>query len=345
MRHYKASFTTNLAFFLKLSGFFLTIIFLVSACNETKPIVKETASIDRYSRVKTSISQEDWKFTDTATVAVNNPFFQQSMPFKKGLLFEVAKLGEKPSWILGTIHSDDKRIMTIPEIILKKLDKSIAFLLEIDFEAPLTKSIQEYMYYPEGKTLQEVLTPELYQTTLAVAKKRNYTEAMIHAMKPWAVMVSLSTPPLKGTEFLDFKLYHLAKEKKIKVIALETADEQLTIFDQMSLEDQIFMLQDLIDNFSKVDALFEQLLTAWIDKDLAKIAQISDQEMARMPKVLRHSFSQNLLYKRNKKMIIKAEPSLEKGYAFIAVGALHLTGTKGILVLLQEKGYKIKKIY
>jgi hypothetical protein len=38
-------------------------------------------------------------------------------------------------------------------------------------------------------------------------------------------------------------------------------------------------------------------------------------------------------------------PLLAAGHAFIAVGALHLPGERGVLRLLEQRGYRVEAVY
>jgi uncharacterized protein YbaP (TraB family) len=44
-------------------------------------------------------------------------------------------------------------------------------------------------------------------------------------------------------------------------------------------------------------------------------------------------------------MLERMEKRLQEGNAFIAVGALHLPGDKGLLKLLQARGYRVSALY
>ncbi len=52
-------------------------------------------------------------------------------------------------------------------------------------------------------------------------------------------------------------------------------------------------------------------------------------------------FEKALLTDRNHVMAERAVPLLEKGNAFIAVGAMHLPGNEGLISLLKQKGYSL----
>ena len=44
-------------------------------------------------------------------------------------------------------------------------------------------------------------------------------------------------------------------------------------------------------------------------------------------------------------MLEKLEGYLEQGNTFVAVGASHLPGERGLLNLLAEKGYSVERVY
>jgi hypothetical protein len=57
------------------------------------------------------------------------------------------------------------------------------------------------------------------------------------------------------------------------------------------------------------------------------------------------AFNDSLVDRRNAVMIARAVPLIDKGGAFIAVGALHLIGDKGLVARLREKGYAVTRVY
>ena len=52
-----------------------------------------------------------------------------------------------------------------------------------------------------------------------------------------------------------------------------------------------------------------------------------------------------LLADRNDVMAQRAAPLLAKGGAFIAVGALHLSGKRGIIEILRHEGYQVTNVW
>ena len=48
---------------------------------------------------------------------------------------------------------------------------------------------------------------------------------------------------------------------------------------------------------------------------------------------------------RNSRMVERMRPMLDKGGAFIAIGALHLAGEEGVLALLEKQGYRLQSVF
>jgi uncharacterized protein YbaP (TraB family) len=78
-------------------------------------------------------------------------------------------------------------------------------------------------------------------------------------------------------------------------------------------------------------------------RDLAGIVIFNEQP--HYDEAVFDRFIQRIIYDRNQHMLERMEPYLQNGGAFIAVGASHLPDTKGLLQLLEGKGYKINKVY
>jgi hypothetical protein len=62
-------------------------------------------------------------------------------------------------------------------------------------------------------------------------------------------------------------------------------------------------------------------------------------------KRVRAVLMQRLLDERNIRMADRADVLLKNGRAFIAVGALHLYGERGVLALLANRGYRVTRMY
>ncbi len=267
------------------------------------------------------------------------------IPFGQGLLFRIEKGNVAPSYLFGTIHLEDKRVVTLPEPVRDAFDESRRVALEMTIEGTNVLKVAAGMVYADGRELREVLGDELYGRTVAAAESRGIPEVALRHYKPWSVITMLVVPPPKTGQFLDLVLFQTAQTAGKQVVGLESAEEQLAVFDGMQEKDQIRMLEDTLNNLDQLPTMFESMLDAYLKRDLSGLVAINetyqeggDQQLARM-------FQERFVDNRNLRMVERLHPILSEGGVFVAVGALHLPGEKGILNLLKRAGYHIEVVY
>jgi uncharacterized protein YbaP (TraB family) len=122
-------------------------------------------------------------------------------------------------------------------------------------------------------------------------------------------------------------------------------DEQLEIFDRMPMNEQVVMLEDTIKYLPELDTMFAAMHAAYLARDLAGIARLSEEQQLQGNRELGEKLMAQLLDARNRRMVQRMEAYLKQGSAFIAVGALHLPGRQGVLSLLAKKGYRVSAVY
>lgn len=131
------------------------------------------------------------------------------------------------------------------------------------------------------------------------------------------------------------------------VYFLETADDQIAALEGMSATEQVALLRLAVESQPELPALIRRLIEAYLQRDLALMWRINEASIMDRPdlKPLSELFAQRLLYDRNRRMVEHMQPQLTQGNAFIAVGALHLYGEKGILGLLERDGWRVTRVY
>ncbi|MGH8648529.1 MAG: TraB/GumN family protein, partial [Burkholderiales bacterium] len=157
----------------------------------------------------------------------------------------------------------------------------------------------------------------------------------------------LSVPPQDPSNVLDLVLARLATERGKPVHELESMDEQISVFEGMSQQDQVALLKQAVDEYEGLPRQIARVVDAYLARDLAGIWRISREsvgtgsEERRLDDVL----MRRLLHERNVRMAERAEPRLKEGGAFIAVGALHLYGSGGVPALLERRGWRVTRVY
>jgi uncharacterized protein YbaP (TraB family) len=264
--------------------------------------------------------------------------------FGKGILWQVESPNGKASYLFGTIHVDDPRITNLHPTISKAIARSRSMTLELIPDPQTLQASMTRMFYTNGQTLQQAIGDKLYQQAASAMAGHGMPPQMVTIMKPWAVMMTLSVPKQKSGEFLDLKLYNIATRRGMQTHALETYEEQLSVFDTMSLADQKKMLAHTLAELDAMPAQFEKLRRAWLARNLAELESVSNEQLPDNDPA-GERLMESLLDKRNHKMLQRMQPRLKEGRAFIAIGALHLPGEQGLLNLLEQQGYKVKSVY
>ena len=140
-------------------------------------------------------------------------------------------------------------------------------------------------------------------------------------------------------------LYQNALQQGKVVHGLETIQEQLNVFESLSEADQISMLEEAVENFPDLDAMYADLLDAYKQRDLAGLMALNEASMKAGDPQLADEFQQRLIIDRNHRMSERMQQYLQQGKVFVAVGALHLPGEDGLLNLLEQQGYTVRRVY
>jgi hypothetical protein len=263
----------------------------------------------------------------------------------RGLLWEISKPGMAPSYLFGTIHSEDPEVLALAEPVEHAFSGSNSVVLEVllDLEAMMYSST--VMLMTDGRLLSDILDESLFRQTATVMQTRGIPELVLERMKPWAVATALAMPVAETGMVLDMALYQQALEDGKQVYGLETIQEQLDVFEGMSMNDQVALVRDSVEQFSGIEAMHKTLIDAWKERDLAEMLAINEAAMETGDQRMAEEFQRRLVTDRNQRMADRMQPYLKQGKAFVAVGALHLPGEQGLLKLLEQRGYSVRVIY
>jgi uncharacterized protein YbaP (TraB family) len=265
--------------------------------------------------------------------------------FNRGLLWKIEVPGIAPSHLFGTYHTNDPRITTLPCPVKDVFDHASSYTMEVITNGAGIVSMAEAMFFSDGKTLNDVLGEPLYQETLrAIGATETARTGGIKNMKPWAVMMTLSAPRAGRGLFLDMALQYDATQRGMPTYGLETMQEQIAVFNGMSLEDQVILLRDAVQNVQLTQDAMEELTRAYLRRDLSALLALNEKLKPNDGRVYADMMDR-LLVQRNVNMVERMRVRLKEGNAFVAVGALHLPGETGMLRLLSAAGYRVTRIY
>jgi uncharacterized protein YbaP (TraB family) len=265
--------------------------------------------------------------------------------FDTGLLFKVDKEGGDPSFLFGTMHSEDPRVTRLPPAVRQAFDDAERFAMEVLMDEATLMESMAALRLTDGRDLEDIIGPSLYRQAMGAAGKLGYPVTVCRRFKPWALVTLLSIPAPSSGDYLDIVLYQQALEQGKQVIGLETVQEQLAPFDSLSDEEQTLLLQATLEGLDELPALYEELLSAYVRRDLAALVELNNTHLDASDSELGRRLNKGVIEDRNQRMAQRLLPVLKEGSAFVALGALHLPGKDGVLNLLQGQGYRIKRVY
>jgi uncharacterized protein YbaP (TraB family) len=109
----------------------------------------------------------------------------------------------------------------------------------------------------------------------------------------------------------------------------------------------VALLKQTVDEYERMPRQIGRVVDAYLARDLAGLWRISQESVGTgaEERRLNEVFTRRLVHERNVRMAERAEPRLREGGAFIAVGALHLYGSGGVLSLLERRGWRVTRVY
>jgi uncharacterized protein YbaP (TraB family) len=268
--------------------------------------------------------------------------------FAKGLLWRVSRAGVASSYVFGTIHVADPRVLEIPDPVTRALANSRRYYTESVQGEREAQRFLEAGQFDDGRRLEPLIGAEAYTKVSAMLRERQVPDDVIARLKPWAALANVTVTPEDYEKVtLDQKLIGLAHERKLRVLGLEGIEEQISVFDRIPLETQIELLKHALDHRDELAAMLEPAIRAWLNRDLASVHSASTRAAERYPEVAGHY---RILYQRvvDARSIVMAHRlfvPLRDGGAFVAVGANHLYGEAGMLALIEKQGYRVERVY
>jgi uncharacterized protein YbaP (TraB family) len=243
------------------------------------------------------------------------------------------------------MHSEDPRVLQLPPQVEQRFKDADTLMLEIDLSPETEMEVAMRMMLPPQQSLSALVGEGLGRRAQQAMQERGIPPEVTERMQPWATVLTLSMPQQKSGLVLDMLLYQLAQRQGKSIRALESVDEQIAVFDGLSLDEQKALLRSVLAEYRDYPQMFEQMTVAYLERDLERLAAIADSQLSGNDQALQQKLMARLLDRRNQRMVGRMEPLLQQGKVFIAIGALHLSGEQGLIELLRGRGYTVRVLY
>ena len=276
-----------------------------------------------------------------------------------GLLWRIEKPGLAPSYLFGTIHSTDESALEVARRAAQSINGSKVVATELGGpidtieKANITAATLAKALDRDHDTFEGAVAPEDRQKIEKLISSLGYPAEFAHHLKPWFLAILTALPKCEAEREtlnlpeVDQFLAETARDSGVKVIGLETAEEQLAAIANMRLEVAATLLTLTARDPGLNDNLYATMLRLYRESRPAEILAVSDAlgGLSDTERAAQDEFMLALLQARNATMAERAAPLLASGGAFIAVGALHLAGKTGLVERFRAQGYTVTKVW
>ena len=274
-----------------------------------------------------------------------------------GFVWRVEKTGQPQAYLVGTVHLGKKGSSLSPTLqgLLKPSRTLVVESSEADWEGDKGLVLQRQMAVMMAADVpiqQSLGTKRVAAINQLLAKNgssvRVQGDAKMAPWMAWMLMVTdYSMPGYDMASGIDVLMLQAAQKQKMRVVALETL-EPMQAFKRIPKAVVLRGIDADLANEAKSQREQWQMLQHYHQgNSKALVAKVMDAEdsVSHYPKQDRLFWRQwmfgDLLQQRNVAWMPKLERQIKQGPTVIAVGAAHLYGGSGLIVLLREWGYKV----
>ena len=286
-----------------------------------------------------------------------------AIPNGNGILWRIKKDNLPDSYLFGTMHVTDKRVLTLPPNSQAAFDKSTSLIIETtDVLDPAKASAAmlkrpDLMMFMDGSNLEKLIPAEDLEMVKAELSKRGMPLGAVKMMKPWMLAAMLATPACEtmrkgqGIEILDISLASRAKAAEKPIDGLETMEEQISAMASLPMKDHVNGLVETLRMADMSDDVFETMIALYAEGNTARImpalsaaleSKVGKTELTDLE--AQAAFEEKMITNRNTIMATRLPEKLAKGGVFVAIGALHLPGELGVVQQLKNAGYVVEVV-
>ena len=273
--------------------------------------------------------------------------------FSEGLFWKIEKEGEYVGHIFGTLHMNDKRIARLHDKVSKVLDESKSFAMESfpsdHYWNPYHggQLIKHDMVLPQGQSLEQYVGKETYRKIEKVLVDVLGMKAeLVKTLRPWAAMRSFAVKAKSSELILDYALLERAAEQKKELYQVESIQEFIVTLQEIPIEAQVALLKFTVASYADMKDIINDMLDAYLKQDLKLIYEISTRFIPNKPEnqQWREIYLRHVIEIRNIVMEHYMRKPMRDKNTFIAIGAAHLYGDKGVLALMEKDGYTVSRV-
>lgn len=249
-------------------------------------------------------------------------------------------------YLVGSVHLLPQGTPVWSSGIEAAFDSSNVVVMEMDLQqaAASAMSLMQMGLLSDGRTLADVIGEDLMAELSPRMESLGPARALVERAKPWFAAMLLSSTALTSAGFaaeagVDHQIAQRALQEGRSLHALETAQDQINVFDTLPEADQVAFLRNTLGEIDAAQHDAAGLAQLWVDGDADALQSRVGGGMDGLP-----SLREALLDARNRRWVPQLLNLVEQGQKpLVVVGAGHLVGPESVIDLLQREGFTITR--
>jgi uncharacterized protein YbaP (TraB family) len=271
-------------------------------------------------------------------------------PKRKAFLWAV-KSPTATVHLFGTIHVGKRDFYPLSNEVETALKDAAKLVVEADIsDASNLGDLPALMTFMPPENLEKNIPPALFARLQVQLMRLKIPPQAVNAMRPFMVAGLLAVTEYSrigydASQGVDAYLIKNAKAAMKPVLELESVKGQVSLLAAMPKDVQEAFLENTIAGLERGQSSDQVIgvINAWQSGDMKLMQEVADQANKGMRKL--DALDDILIHNRNREMLKKIEGFLAGNEKhFVAVGSLHLTGPRGLIALLKEKGYELTQL-
>lgn len=235
---------------------------------------------------------------------------------------------------MGTMHVKNSDAYRFVDQAKELILQCHTYIGEMNLNDPDLENLSD-MFLLEDGNLLELYGEKKFDKMRDIIKKAFDIDILNLVMFKPLVVSNMIAEAVLTKEYdvaLDHHLWAYALRENRVMKGLESAQDQYEIMLRIHMSYQMKSLADIARNVSKFRKGVMKLSAYYAEGKLTELYKTSKKSMGELRGLM--------IYDRNKEMVKRLIPQLNDS-CFIAVGAAHLPGEKGIIALLKREGYTL----
>jgi len=265
-------------------------------------------------------------------------------------LWEVLSVTNR-AYLFGTVHAGKADWYPLPKAVEDAFADSKVVVVEADITDTqgMAKS-SHAMTYDAPDSLKAHVPPEDYERFRKLLGRYALPEEQLARLKPFMAVSVMVFSEWARSGFLpqygvDAYLIKKAKAELKPIVEIEGIDAQLKLMDSLTDKENRTIFEGTLSAL-EAGLTADQIggmVEAWQAGNPTLMLEVARRYNDKVPGAL--DFEEKFVWSRHDEMVAKIEDYLNnsRDRHFVAVGALHLAGPRGLVEMLRKRGYVVRQ--